>query len=101
MLNFLLGVQGSIVVVITPLIALMIDQKEKLSKKGLSVEFVGEAQDSDAAVAAVLNGQIQLVYISPESLLKNPCFRSMLISDHYSKNLRALVVDEAHCVKLW
>lgn len=96
-----LGVQGTIVVVVTPLIALMMDQKDKLSKRGISVEFVGEAQDSDAAIAAVLNGQIQLVYISPESLLKNCCFRRMLISDHYSKNLRALVIDEAHCVKLW
>lgn len=65
------------------------------------MEFVGEAQDSDAAVAAVLNVQIPLVYISPKNLLKNPCFRNMLISDCYSKNLRALVINEAHCVKLW
>ena len=56
-----LGVQGTIVVVVTPLIALMIDQKHKLSKRGIRVEFVGEAQDNDAAVWAVLNGQIQLV----------------------------------------
>ena len=96
-----LDVQGSILVVVTPLIALMMDQKEKLSKRGINVEFVGEAQDSDGAVAAVLSGHIQLVYISPENLLKNPCFRNMLLSDCYSKSLRALVVDEAHCVKLW
>lgn len=48
----------------------MIDQKEKLSKKGIRVEFVGEAQDSDAAVAAVLHGQIQLVYIISQKLVK-------------------------------
>ena len=40
--------------VVTPLIALMIDQKDKLSKRGIRVEFVGEAQDNDAAVLAVL-----------------------------------------------
>lgn len=93
--------QGTIVVVVTPLIALMIDQKEKFSETGISVEFVGEAQDNNAAIAAVLNGQIQLVYISPENLLKNPCFRNMLTSTCYSENLRALVLDGAHCVKLW
>ena len=96
-----IGVQGTIVVVITPLISLMIDQQEKFSKKGISVEFVGGAQDRTAAVTAVLKGQIQLVYISPENLLKNPCFRNMLTSDRYRECLRALVVDEAHCVKLW
>ena len=50
---------------------------------------------------SVLKGKIQLVYISPESLLENDCFRAMLLTDFYQKNLRALVVDEAHCVKLW
>lgn len=98
-----LGVQGTIVVVVTPLISLMIDQQEKFSKKGISVEFVGEAQDSGAAIAAVLNGEIQLVYISPENLLKKSCFHNvnMLTSDRYKERLQALVVDEAHCVKLW
>jgi len=33
----ILGIQGTIVAVVTPLIALMIDQKEKLSKRGISV----------------------------------------------------------------
>ena len=39
----LTGVLGTIVVVITPLISLMIDQKDKFTKTGISVEFVGEA----------------------------------------------------------
>jgi len=94
-------VQGTIVVVITPLISLMIDQREKFTRKGVSTEFVGEAQEDEVAVEAVIKGNIQLVCISPESLLCNPRFRNMLLSDKYKRNLRALVVDEAHCVKLW
>ena len=35
----------------------------------LKVEFVGEAQTDEDAIINVLNGDIQLVYISPESLL--------------------------------
>ena len=97
----LTGVLGTIVVVITPLISLMIDQKDKFTKTGISIEFVGEAQEEDAAVTAVVVGDIQLVYISPERLLCNPHFRNMLLSESYKRNLRAVVVDEAHCVKLW
>ena len=48
----LTGVLGTIVV-ITPLISLMIDQKDKFTKTDMSVEFVGEAQEEDAAVTAV------------------------------------------------
>ena len=102
MLTFLLvGVIGTIIVVITPLVSLMMDQKEKFTKRGITTEFVGEAQESDEAVAAVLSGRIQLVYISPESLLGNPRYRSMLLSESYKTRLRGVVVDEAHCVKLW
>jgi len=50
---------------------------------------------------AVVSGDIQLVYISPENLLCNSKFCNMLLSDKYKKFLRTLVVDEAHCVKLW
>ena len=79
----------------------MIDQKDKFIKKGIRAEFVGQAQDDEAAIAPVIKGDIQLVYISPENLLCNMTFRKMLLSDKYKKYLRALVVDEAHCIKLW
>jgi len=65
------GIQGSIAVVVTPLISLMINQKEKFLQRGLKVEFVGEAQTDETATMNVLNGDIQLVHISSESLLLN------------------------------
>ena len=79
----------------------MIDQRQKFTLKGLSVEFVGEAQTDDSSIKAVLQGRIQLVYLSPESLLNNHSFRNMLLSPTYKAKLCALVVDEAHCVKSW
>ena len=97
----MVGITGSIAVVVTPLISLMIDQREKFSQKGLRVEFLGEAQEDDDAITRVLNGDIQLVYISPESLLLNRQYRGMLTTVPYQERLKALVVDEAHCVKLW
>ena len=87
--------------IITPLTALMLDQKERFSRTGLRVEFVGSAQDNEDAIAEVLNGSVQLVYISPECILSNKKFRAMLHKEIYQEKLRGLCIDEAHCVKLW
>ena len=95
------GCAGSIVVVITPLIALMVDQKKNFAPTGVSVEFVGKAQDDNTAVKRVLKGEVQLVYISPENILNNRRFRDMLQKSNYQQRLVAVVVDEAHCVQMW
>lgn len=79
----------------------MMDQKNKFVPQGISAEFVGEAQDDDSAEKRVVAGDIQLVFISPENLICNPVYRSMLVSPTYKKHLVAFVVDEAHCVKTW
>ena len=94
------GVKGSIVVAVTPLISLMIDQREKFMQKGLSVQFVGNAQTNERVLLSVLNGEIQLVYISPESVLLNRRYRN-ISSQVYQEKLKAFIVDEAHCVKFW
>uniref|UniRef100_A0A1X7TS72 DNA 3'-5' helicase n=1 Tax=Amphimedon queenslandica TaxID=400682 RepID=A0A1X7TS72_AMPQE len=47
----------------------------------------------------ILEGEYQLVFISPEALLSRRKWRKMLLTDVYQNNLIALVIDEAHCVK--
>ena len=79
----------------------MMDQKAKFSPRGLKTEFIGEAQLDRDVVRRVLTGDVQLVFISPESIISNPSYRNMLLSSKYKNNLIALVVDEAHCVKTW
>lgn len=79
----------------------MMDQTQKLQSKGLKTEFVGEAQTDPNVVKRVLEGDLQLLFISPESLLNNEKFRSMLLTPKYKEKLVALAVDEAHCVKTW
>ena len=95
------GCTGSIIVVVTPLIALMMDQKQSLQKKGLNVEFVEEAQNDEKVTGAVLGGEVQMVFISPESLLNNKKIQSMLLRDVYQERMVALIVDETHCVQMW
>ena len=97
----LVGKKGSIAVIVTPLTALMLDQKRRFSSAGIRAEFVGSTQQDESAIDDILHGRVQLVYISPESLLNNIMFRAMFQTENYKANLIALVVDEAHCVKLW
>ena len=95
-----LGTQGIIVVCISPLTAIMMDQRAKFTPMGLSIEFLGEHQQDPQAITKFLKRDIQLIYISPESILKNYKYRHMLLSDKYKKNLVAIAVDEAHCIHL-
>ena len=79
----------------------MIDQTEKFKSWGIAAEFVGEVQQDLEVMRDVKQGQIQLLYISPESVLRNPQWREMLLSTVYQENIVAVVVDEAHCVTQW
>ena len=89
---------GCIVLVVSPLIALMQDQVDKFHKRGLKCTFLG--QDS-CDKAAVIAGEYQLVYILPEYLLEDLAVRDMFRSQVYVDNFVALVVDEAHCIDIW
>ena len=95
------GSTESIVVIVSPLTALMLDQKQKFSQQALTVNYVGEAQQDENAMASIMKGEVQLVYMSPESLLCNLRIRRMFCNSIYQNNLVAFVVDEAHCVKMW
>ena len=95
------GKEGSIVICVSPLTTIMVDQKAKFIPRGMSAQFVGEAQCDPQAVENVREGKAQLLFISPESLLSNPSWRDMLGTAVYRDNLSGFVVDEAHCVKKW
>ena len=92
---------GSIVVCISPLTSLMLDQRDKYSPRGLAAEFVGGEGNDLTVKARVLEGDVQLVFITPESAIQNKEYRSMFLSAPYQERLVALVVDEAHCIKTW
>ena len=87
-----------IVFVVSPLLALMKDQVATFEKRGLKCAYVGQEPSIKAAVVA---GEYQLVYITPEYLLRDLKIREMFRSDIFVDNLVALVVDEAHCIDTW
>ena len=89
----------SIAIVVSPLLALMQDQVANFQRRGLKCTYVGPECSTNRA--AVIAGEYELIYISPECLLQDEEIRDMLRSDVFNDNLIALVVDEAHCIDTW
>ncbi len=86
--------------VFSPLRALMRDQtRQAVERYGLRAEMVNSDMDEDAQIEALeraRRNEIDLLYIAPERL-QNPLWQE------YQTQLpiRAVVIDEAHCVSLW
>lgn len=75
-----------------PLQSLMADQYNRF-KDCLSVVVVNSSVQQDS-LRRVLDGDVQLVYISPEAILTNVKYREMLRTQVYHDRLVAFVVDE-------
>lgn len=88
-----------ITVVISPLIALMKDQVEQLSAKGIAATYINSSiSDSERAERQrqLREGAFKLVYVAPERF-KSPTFLEALAQ----LELALFAVDEAHCISQW
>ncbi|KAL5487077.1 hypothetical protein EMCRGX_G019636 [Ephydatia muelleri] len=91
---------GSIVVVVSPLIALMKDQVAALNAKGVPAAYLSSDMKDHGQQERILRGQVKILYIGPE-LLMLPQWREMLRTPVYKENLVAYVIDKVHCVTNW
>ncbi|KAL5500654.1 hypothetical protein EMCRGX_G012248 [Ephydatia muelleri] len=100
--DHLRGSEGSIVVVVSPLLSLMKDQVTALCVRGLRAACItGEASSDQQLQASVMNGEFQLLLIGPELLLLHPLWRAMVRVPVYIEKLVAFAIDEAHCIAQW
>ena len=90
---------NSITVVISPLNALMRDQTERFTSRGMKAAFVSSEQNN-GVYNKILHGEMQLVYFSPETLLSIPHWREMFSTPCYQCQ-PCLAVDEAHLLEKW
>ncbi|MEY4530465.1 MAG: hypothetical protein RLZZ156_1186 [Deinococcota bacterium] len=82
-------------VVISPLIALMKDQVDALTKKGIPATYLASGMtelQASQRFNGIRNGEYKLVYIAPERARAS---RGLL------ERASLVVVDEAHCVSQW
>jgi ATP-dependent DNA helicase RecQ len=85
--------------VVSPLIALMRDQVDRLKKIGVKAFAVYSGMHHSEIEVAINNavyGEAKFLYISPERLV-SPVFRESL----KMMKLNLIAVDEAHCISQW
>jgi ATP-dependent DNA helicase RecQ len=85
--------------VVSPLIALMKDQIDALTRRNIRAARLDSGQDANEVAETIRllrAGELKLLYVSPERF-KNERFRALL--DQLPISLFA--VDEAHCISEW
>ncbi len=87
-----------VVVVVSPLISLMKDQVDALTRIGFRAAVINSSVDPAERrenVARLRRGDLELIYVAPEGL--DGALRSHIADSDVS----LLVVDEAHCISHW
>jgi len=85
--------------VVSPLIALMKDQVDRLRAAGVDAAFINSTQERPeqvAALQAAAAGRLRLLYVAPERFSR-PGFLDRLAELRITR----FVVDEAHCISSW
>lgn len=85
--------------VISPLIALMKNQVDQLQAFGIEAGFLNSSMsrvDYEAVKQKVLNQTLKLLYVAPESLVKEE-----FIDFLQQAKVSFMAVDEAHCISEW
>jgi ATP-dependent DNA helicase RecQ len=92
-------VEGGLTMVVSPLIALMKDQVDRLTERGVAAAFINSSVERSEQVDSLrkaIAGEYRLLFLAPERLGR-PGFMERLSE----LRVRRIVVDEAHCISTW
>lgn len=85
----------AIIIVVSPLTALIKDNVSTLTERNISVGYV-DANSDEESKSHVRKGMYSIVFMSPELLVEK--WRNLLMTPVYQERLVRLMIDEAHCV---
>ena len=102
----------AMVLVVSPLNALMRDQISKLNGKGVSAHMVqgqfvnvedsrGEEYRASLPMSSLKKPSCRILFVHPEVCVNDKSFQALLKSPTYQKRVKTVVVDEAHLIKEW
>ncbi len=88
-----------LVVVVSPLIALMKDQTDALEQFGIPATFINSSltrREQNRRLGKIRNGEFKMVFVAPER------FNSEVFNQAVEGlNIGLFAIDEAHCISQW
>jgi ATP-dependent DNA helicase RecQ len=85
--------------IISPLIALMKDQVDRLQAAGIAATYINSSlspHEQQRRIDKLERGEYRLVYIAPERLRSQPFINALM-----NVPVSLLAIDEAHCISQW
>lgn len=100
-----LNPQGTVTIVVVPLISLMRSLQENARKMSVCAAYISSDNVSESgqvlhALQSAKTCPYKVLFLSPERLIGDD-FAHVLESLHRQRRIKRFVVDEAHCITQW
>ena len=95
--------ERSVVLVISPLVSLMVDQVSSLRSRGVPAAILSSQGSIDKSLLATEGdlSRFSLLFAAPEAIIGVGKWRNRFLEPPLCNQVVAIAVDEAHCLSRW